>query len=326
MNSKKWIMIFFTLSFLIIIIPFIFVSSFTESVIKKSFEYSDTYSDGKWVVDKKLYPTYVFMGSSMSRHSIMPSILEKNLNLNNGAIVNIGMNAATPYEMYLSYKKSKQNYKNVKTFFYTLEPWIFQKSYYVHKKYEKLLWNYSDWTQFSTKHNINNNYYNKINLLFNMYSSSNSTISEDYGYSRLECKKFDTYSKEQLKETFSDNININYGISEFQLEYLKKLKLEIESQKSNFVIMYVPNHYSYYNNNIEYNEKFNNKLSKMLNNYIGKIKFIGSFNPTKFNLLDEDFMDTHHLCHRGAMKFSEHISNEIHNINQISQAEIKLFK
>jgi hypothetical protein len=325
MNSKQWIKYFIFIFVSLGLSQFIVISLTTDTLIKKIFEKSPTYSNAKWLLDYNIFPKYVFMGSSMSKNSIIPSILTKNLKLTNkDKIVNIGMNSATPYEMYLSYKKSKSNFNDTKVFFYTLEPWIFQRKYYVYSNFEKLSWTYSEWNYFSKLYSINNNYFNKINLLYGAFTSSKSNISEDFGYKRLECQKFDFFTKEILEERFSDEVNNDYGISEFQLKYLKKLKNEITEDGAEFILVYIPNDYSYYESHVKYNNKYNDLLSNTLTKALGKTKQIGFFNPKKIGLTDDYFADAYHMCHKGAIKFSEYLSTQITTLNEVRENEINL--
>jgi hypothetical protein len=325
MKSKQWIKIFLFISVFFGLFQFTVISLTTDTFIKKIFEKSPTYSNAKWLLDYNIFPKYVFMGSSMSKNSIIPSIINKNLELDsNDKIVNIGMSSATPYEMYLSYKKSKSNFKDTKVFFYTLEPWIFQRKYYVYSNFEKLYWTYEEWNFFSKLYSINNNYFNKINLLYGAFTRSKSNISEDFGYKKLECHKFDFFKKEILEERFSDKVNKNYGISKFQLKYLKKLKNEINKDGAEFILVYVPNDYSYYESNVKYNEKYNDLLSEELSKSLGKTKQIGFFNPKEIGLTNAYFADAYHMCHDGAIKFSRYLSTQIKTLDETKDSKINL--
>ena len=101
MTIKKFV--FFAL--IITIIIFLFRKESINILNKYFFEKSFMYDRGHWLKYDNLYPNVVFLGTSMTRHTIIPDIIAKNSGLKVGDVVNLGMNAATPYEMYLTFKK-----------------------------------------------------------------------------------------------------------------------------------------------------------------------------------------------------------------------------
>ena len=102
MTIKKFV--FFALIFTIIIL--LFRKESINILNKYFFEQSFIYDRGYWIKNDNLNPKLVFLGSSMTRHTIIPDIIAKNSNLKQGDIVNLGMNSATPYEMYYEYSEA----------------------------------------------------------------------------------------------------------------------------------------------------------------------------------------------------------------------------
>jgi len=82
------------------------------------------YDDASWV---KGEPKVLIMGSSHARYHIIPKeIARLNPHYAMKDIVNIGENAASPFEMYTAYRKQKQKFNHVELVYYTLEPHICQ--------------------------------------------------------------------------------------------------------------------------------------------------------------------------------------------------------
>ena len=102
MNGKKWISIFLLIALAFPIIQFFVFYIIPMNTFQTLFEKTCTYDNGIWLKNNKENPKIVFMGSSMSRHTIIPKIVSNN-QYKNGEIVNLGMNAATPYEMYITF-------------------------------------------------------------------------------------------------------------------------------------------------------------------------------------------------------------------------------
>ncbi|AGR77396.1 hypothetical protein A7H1H_1096 [Aliarcobacter butzleri 7h1h] len=310
MKKKKFI--FYILIFTVILL--LLRKGTINSLNQYFFEQSFFYDRGHWVKQDDLHPKIVFLGSSLTRHTIIPKIVAKNSNLKESDIANLGMNAATPYEMYLTFKKNIANFKNVQIVFYNLDPWILSKKYYVHKKYEKTLWTFEEWEKYSNNKGLQN-YLNYETTLFKESINQrnyNRAIFKDYGYEPLECKEeYKEETKEGVETFFKDIINDkNYAISFFQLEYLKKLKNLVEKNNSKFIILYIPNQESYTKNINEFNSNYNKVLENNLNKYLGDTIQYGTFCPNNISLENKsDFFDKSHLCENGAKKYSNYLGN-----------------
>lgn len=324
MKNKKFV---FTILLLTVAILLLRKESI-DILNKYYFEQSFMYDRGHWVKSDNLYPKVVFLGSSMTRHTIIPEIIAKNSDLKEGDIVNLGMNAATPYEMHLTFKKNIDNFKNVQVVFYNLDPWIFSKKYYVHKKYEKTLWTFEEWEKYSKDKGLKN-YLNYKTTLFKESISKQKYSKpkfKDLGYEPLECKEeYKLETKEEIEIFFKDIVNDeNHAISFFQLEYLKKLKQLVEDNNSTFVILYVPNQESYTKNINEFNSSYNKVLENNLNKYLENTIQYGTFCSNNIDLKNKlDFFDKSHLCDNGARKYSNYLNN-INNIPNLEPSKIEI--
>ncbi len=325
MTIKKFV--FFALIFTIIIL--LFRKESINILNKYFFEESFIYDRGHWIKNDNLNPKLVFLGSSMTRHTIIPDIIAKNSNLKQGDIVNLGMNAATPYEMYLTFKKNIDSFRNVQVVFYNLDPWIFSKKYYVHKKYEKTLWTFEEWEKYSNDKGLTNYLNYKTTLFKESINKPNYNMPsfKDFGYEPLECKEeYKLETKEGIEDFFKNIINDeNHAISFFQLEYLKKLKQIVETNNSKFVILYVPNQESYTKNINEYNSDYNKVLEYQLNKHLGDTIQYGTFCPSIIGLENKlDFFDKSHLCDKGAKKYSFYLGDIFTTITNLKPIKFNI--
>ncbi len=310
MKNKK-----FVLSLLLLTVGILLLRKESIDILNKYyFEQSFIYDRGHWITKDNLQPKLVFLGSSMTRHTIIPEIIAKNSDLKEGDIINLGMNAATPYEMYLTFKKNIDSFKKVEVVFYNLDPWIFSKKYYVHKKYEKSLWTFEEWEKYSKDKGLKNYLSYKTTLFKESINEPNYNKPKfkDYGYEPLECKnEYKLETRDEIEKFFKDIIDDkNYALSNFQLEYLKKLKNLVEDNNSKFIILYIPNQESYTKNINQFNSDYNKALEDNLNKYLGDTIQYGTFYPNSIGLENNlDFFDRHHLCDNGAKKYSNYLSN-----------------
>ncbi len=324
MTIKKFV--FFAL--IITIIIFLFRKESINILNKYFFEKSFMYDRGHWLKNDNLYPNVVFLGTSMTRHTIIPDIIAKNSGLKVGDVVNLGMNAATPYEMYLTFKKNIDNFKNTKLVFYNIDPAIFSKAYYNSKKYEKVLWSREEWEKYSVDKGFKNYFYYKTTLFKELLKNDSYERPkfEDFGYLSLKCtNKYEYETKIGIEKFFKEIIDDgNHAISYFQLEYLKKLKKLVENNNSTFIILYVPNQESFTKNMNEFNYEYNKALEKRLNEYLGDTIQYGTYCPNILKLDNSlDFSNSYHLCHNSAQKYSNYLGN-IFEIMKLEPMKIKI--
>ena len=300
MKSKTWLLLSFILTSLIYVTEHGIINHYYQQV----FENSSLYNRGAWIKENNINPKIIFLGSSMTRYSIIPELIEKNNNLNKGDIVNLGMDAATPYEMYITYMKNKQYFSKTQIVFFSLEPWILSKRYYKYKMFEKALWSDEEWDYYMPNENNFAGY--KTYLFFKSIFAKDAKLKvENAGYIRLEHNnQFKLADEKEIKAFFTNRVANEIDISIFELEYLKKLKQEVEKNNSEFVLLFIPNHISYTQVINKVNTQYNLKLSELLNIYLGETKQFGMYDPTSLNLLHEDYFDKHHLSYTGAVKYS----------------------
>jgi hypothetical protein len=103
-------------------------------------------------------PTIIFMGSSTARHHIDTEVVQKSNDLLAGEVLNIGMNASTPIENYTLILNNTDLFKNAKSVFYSLDPWIYSKTYYKYRRIERVLWSQREWDIAKTEFQLDGKY------------------------------------------------------------------------------------------------------------------------------------------------------------------------
>lgn len=321
MKQKTWIVL------LIFLVTLIYISRqvIVHYGLKYTFESSGLYDRGRWLKDKNLHPKVVFLGSSMTKYSIIPEIITEHTPLNEGDIVNLGADAATPYEMYVTYMKNKELFTHAEHFFYSIEPWVFSIKYYQYKLYEKVLWTQEEWKYYMPHWDYYFSYKTSLYELALSYRYKKTTIS-NYGYfpKYYSKKRFKAATKESVITFFKDKLHDNKAISEFQINYLNKLKNEIQKNGAKFILLYIPNHYSYINNINLYNKPYTKKFATMMNDALGETIQYGSFCPQDFNLTQEDFFDQYHLSDSGARKYTHYIEKILQQKQLLKKYKISI--
>ncbi len=321
MKPKLWILIVVLSTLTIYIVRYTSI----DYINQKIFENSPLYNHGYWINDN-LRPDVVFLGSSMTRYSMDPSIINTNSHLKEGQTINLGTDAATPYEMYITYMQNKKKFSKTKIFFYSIEPWIFSKKYYQFKVYEKVLWTKEEWQYYMPQWDYYHSYKSSLFKL-SIDAKYPKHKVKNYGYAKKYFNKLESFRRSNKKDVldfFTDELYSNIAISTFQLEYLKKLKEEIEKNHSEFIVSYIPNHISYTEAIFKYNKAYNNALSLLLTEHLGDTKQVGSYCPKHYYLKEEDFFDRFHLAETGARKFTQSLGDILDIPNTVKKKEIVL--
>jgi hypothetical protein len=265
------------------------------------------YDDAAWVKGK---PKILIMGSSHARYHIIPKEIAKmNEHYTFADIVNIGENAAGPFEMYTAYMKRKDKFEHVELVYYTLEPHILGEKYFLYTKYEKIFLTYTQWKLLSDQKNIRNEFFFPFqtfvsSLTFHIYDRSKTN-----GFSALKHKKFNTFSKGKVAKQTFEPLSL-FPVSDYQINHLKKLKEAIEKNGGKLIFVLTPT-YSWHKYYAEEGRPYDAMLIEKLNRIIGPSVVIGSFHPEDFNLSYEDFKDDTHLARTGAVKFTRSLFQNI---------------
>lgn len=270
---------------------------------------SELYNEASWVKGK---PKIAIMGSSHARYHIVPSEIAKfNKNYELKDIVNIGENAASPFAMYTSFMKNRDKFTDLETVYYTLEPHMLGEKYYPYNKYEEVFLSYEQWKYLEENHKKINNYFFPFQIFVNSLKFNNSNRSKTNGYSKLNHKKFNKFSKGKVSKLIYEPLEL-FPVSLHGIKHLKKLKEELIKQGTELIFVLTPT-YTWQKYYADEAKDYDDMLIKMINSNLGNTKVIGSLWPEDFELKYEDFKDDTHMAHSGALRFTQEVFSDINS-------------
>jgi hypothetical protein len=276
------------------------------------------YDDAAWV---KGEPKVLIMGSSHARYHIIPKEIAKmNENYTFDDIVNIGENAASPFEMYTAYMKQKHKFKHVELAYYTLEPHILSEKYYLYNTYEKIFLSYKQWQYLEKYHHKKNEYFFPFQTFVNSLHFSIRNRSATNGFTPLKHKKFTLFSKGKVANSIFKPLTL-FPVSDFSMYYLGKLKKEIEAHGGKFILVETPT-FSWQKFYADEGKIYDDMLVEKLNRTLGPTPVIGSFWPEDFHLSYDDFKDDTHMAYSGALPFTRMLFYDIASHKQLKPLPI----
>ncbi len=281
--------------------------------------YTKLYDDADWV---KGYPKVLIMGSSHAKYHIIPELIMKmNKQYRGNDVVNIGEDAASPFEMYRAYLKQKKKFKNLEIVYYTLDPHMLGEKYYLYNKYEKIFLSYAQWDYLSREEGIKNEYFFPFQTFIHSLKIRNKNRSKKNGFVALKHKKFKLFKKSEVAKDIFTPFKL-FPISKFQIKYLRKLKEEFVTKGVKFVFVLTPS-YDWTERYKTECVKYDNALIGLLQKSLGESIIIGSLWGEDFNLSYDDFKDNTHLAYTGAEKFTEDLFSDIKIHKKLKGSQIK---
>jgi len=277
------------------------------------------YDDASWVKGK---PKIVIMGSSHARYHIIPKEIAR---LNDAYalkdIVNIGENAASPFEMYTTFMKHRDTFSELETVYYTLEPHMLGEKYFTYNTYEEIFLNYTQWKYLEKHHKKKNNYFFPFQTFINSLTYKTTNRSKTNGYSSLPHKKFKPFTEGRVSKLIYEPLEL-FPVSSFEMKAFKKLKKELDKQGTELIFVLTPT-YSWTKYYASEAKVYDDMLVSLLNEYLGKSKIIGSLWAEDFNLTYEDFKDDTHMAHSGSLKFTQKVFTSIEKYKNIKPKILK---
>jgi len=280
--------------------------------------FSKLYDNAVWVKGK---PKVLIMGSSHARYHIIPSEIAKmNEDYEFQDIVNVGENAASPFEMYTTFMKNRKKFSDVEMIYYTLEPHMLSEKYYPYNKYEKILLSYEQWVYLEKNHNHKNSYFYPFQIFIDSLMFKKPNRAKTNGYSSLQHKEFKPFSKGKVSNTIYKPLSL-FPVTHMGMENFKKLKDECDKNGIKFIFVLTPTYswQKYYSNEAK---KYDDLLVDLLNQRLGQVSVIGSFWPEDFNLTYQDFKDDTHLANSGALKFTKVVFKDISKHRELEENKI----
>lgn len=268
----------------------------SEESIEKT--YNSEIANYAWT--SRLDSLNILSGSSSVRYGLSCSILN---NYKSGNFVNLAMDAGDPIRTYFLLKNLRLD--NVQAVYFGLDPWIYTKRYYKHRRSIMYLdfsileaYNYSvehDRTTFIKRYKVLLESIFHLNKLAS--ATNNLEFPQDFGSVGLvrNATNFQASPKDwfQLEK---------YDWSEIQFEYLKKISELCKSRNWQFSVFIPPKR-------IDFVMKYREDCKIIHKEYIERVDKTGFDSPIfgSFNDIDdyEAFSEAYHLNKIGQEKYSE---------------------
>ncbi|HZK75730.1 MAG TPA: hypothetical protein VFD13_02370, partial [Candidatus Kapabacteria bacterium] len=204
-----------------------------------------------WIERLQPSPAIVFMGSSTVLYGVSPSIVQRQLGLPEGSVVNLALNARSPLGSNSVWNQERPTLSRAKIVVYGLDPWILSAIYYSSDDFTSL--HYSLWQAFYQA--VHPPGLRHLNLaafggpaLLNVVHGIQTyharvdqpipPIPPDYGAKVLYGRPLNYTHADRVREYFGTYPT--YGISELYLERFAELKRQVEAAGATFVLLLPP--------------------------------------------------------------------------------------
>lgn len=315
---KKTLIFIIVTVFPFIIVEIIFITQKNNFLDEKNLEnyYFQEANLYKWVEILENDTIFLLSGSSSTKYGLSCKELNK-LDSGQKIFASIAGDARGPIETYFILKYL--NLSHVKKIYFSLDPWIYTKSFYKSQKNILYLdFNFLECCQYFLEHDkyIFFSRYKAVFLKkFQKKIKKVFDTPKDYGSCKLVKASNDTIKLLDSATIYYSSPNFNkigdifqiekYGWSALQYEYLKKIESLCINNKIKFYL-FLPPKRSDFSKSIK--NKFidsHNEFKKMLAD-----KEIKSQIFSKFDILDKFsdssfFVDSYHLNYKGQIKFSK---------------------
>ena len=307
--------------FLFISIPFSLILIF-ESLIwinktdifseqKMSPIFLNKYAQSDWLNNlKNDKPKILLGGNSTVRYGLNCRLLNS-LNKDSLSFINIGFDARDPIETYFILKHF--NLKNVKTFYYGIDPIDYTKAFYKNRPYNYYLdLNISSCINYFSEHD-NLILIRRYKMLLDYYFPSNENykktteIPTELGSTILNDPPIDfndaVFEKFQIEK---------YGWSQIQFIYLNKIKNLCKEKNIEFYALIMPRRTDYTVKYIRDCKSIQSEFETKIKNYFKPKHFIGKINQVAF--LGDDsklYENSAHLNAEGQQIFTNMFYNMI---------------
>jgi hypothetical protein len=81
------------------------------------------------IIRKASPPTVLVMGSSRARDAIVPAVLERELGLPRGAVMNLGITGGTPFDGLTLYRRNRDRLRHAQLLVFAIEDWHLNESF-----------------------------------------------------------------------------------------------------------------------------------------------------------------------------------------------------
>jgi hypothetical protein len=194
---------------------------------------SKLYDNAYWINNK---PKVLIMGSSTAKEHIIPQEIHLlNSQYQESEVVNISESSASPYEMYVTYKKNQHKFNHLDVAYITINPHMMSEKFYTYFKYEVILLGLKQINYLKKYHvnflekyhkNFKWPYFLPFKLFLNSLNYDGARDPKKVGYKPGLHADFKPTQKNTLRKYICEPLDL-FPVSKFSLKYYKKLKDEM---------------------------------------------------------------------------------------------------
>lgn len=300
---------------------FIFISNlifYSVSEWIQSFYFSE--SGYEWLGRLENKPRLIFLGPSTAKLGLSCLVAGDVMGFSSGEVVNLASDAQTPVFSYYIFSKYKQYFQRKYIIAYILEPWVCSEYYYYNDGVLSARWGFIQRLSFinvtSSKDYLRfflgGNFALTFKKIFKNYTGADYTVPPNFGSGVIQQGVKVTNFKEPIEEWFGKG---RFGVSHYQIEYIKKLKTAVESSGNTFVLVLLPKAEEWTSDYKIKLKDYDDKLISELNTKLGEITVIGSFKLIPRDWTSDMFADNVHLNSYGQEFVSREISRKLKDTN-----------
>jgi hypothetical protein len=279
---------------------------------------SKLYDNAYWINNK---PKVLIMGSSTAKEHIIPQEIHLlNSQYQESEVVNISESSASPYEMYVTYKKNQHKFNHLDVAYITINPHMMSEKFYTYFKYEVILLGLKQINYLKKYHvnflekyhkNFKWPYFLPFKLFLNSLNYDGARDPKKVGYKPGLHADFKPTQKNTLRKYICEPLDL-FPVSKFSLKYYKKLKDEMAKNGTKLIFLLTPT-YQWVQRYQDEMTEFDDSLIENFNRIIGDSVVIGSFYDNEFGLTQLDHFDDMHYAHSGSVKISRALFKNINN-------------
>ena len=268
------------------------------------------YDNASWVEEP---PRVLLMGSSRCFHQLVPSVIAEQNGLKPTDVVNAGQVAAGPFEMLHTYTQHIEIFGDVEFIFYVLDADFFFESLHIDKPYEKILLSRRQWEIIADEHG--NFYHLPVVLFANAVRGSPRKTGAEMGFEGLPHMDFLNIVMEDRSARYKNDLE-HFPLSDFQLKSMVQLKETCEKNGGTLVFVLTP----FWDTHLLGDDFFERTriAARALDEALGPVRLIGSWERGVYGLEYEDFLDNSHLSLSGAKKLTASLFENIASVRSAS--------
>ena len=275
-----------------------------------------------WVERLQTPPEIVFMGSSTVLYGVSPSVVQQQLHLPEGSVVNLALDARAPIGSNAVWNQESRILSKAKVVVYGLDPWVLSEVYYKLDDFTAI--DYSLWQSlYQAAHPPGLRHLNiaafggpaflaalhGIETYQARVNAPIPPIPEDYGAKILQGHPLNYSRAARIREYFGPYPV--YRISDLYLERFAELKRHVEAAGATFILLLPPKRPKWSESYRRDCADIDSEVVAKLNRYLGPTRIFGSFDLLPPSLENEYFQDDFHLGQAGQRFFSEWIANHL---------------